>query len=144
MNKLYGILTYGMTQADMTGNYYAKKHYPVMMTDKGRKLLDILLATLNTANRPMLACALCRISVTSIFKHDVLELDPENTYNEVGRPPAATADDSAYCLYNATAPRDMLNQLLAQLDADIRERLIASPWFDIMAGACLQLLRYCK
>lgn len=144
MNTLYGLLTYGISQADMSGDYYAKKHLPVKMTDSGRKILNQLFMLVSDSAKPMMACALCRITVTSKFRHEVLELDPENTYNEVGRPGTATGDDQSYCLHGMTNPRDTLNPLISLLDQDIRERLVASPWPDIMAGACLQLLRVCK
>ena len=144
MNTLYGLLTYGISQEDMSGNYYAKKHLPVKMTELGKKILGQLLLPVDSQARPMMACALCRIAVTSKFRHEVLELDPENTYNEVGRPATAAGDDPSCCLHGMTNPRSTLNPLLSLLDQDIRERLVASPWPDIMAGACLQLLRACR
>lgn len=138
MNKLYAILT---SLVASPSGYYVKRHTPVTNNTKSLSLLRKFTALVPEDSMCMFACAVCALAVESMFRKEILALDPENTYQAVGRDPSVPDGDQSACMQPLMVSAAQLKPVLGFLDADIRARLIVPSWPEVAAGVCLQLLR---
>lgn len=143
MNKLYAILISGH-ESTIAGSYYAKKYFPAVHTDRTRKICEDMLHGIPESKLPMFVCYLCTAVGDTIFGQDIIRLDPENTYVEFTRDPAASGDDARETLWSITKSEKDMRWLYKWLDQDIKDRLMLPGWLDIMAALCLQMLRELK
>lgn len=138
MNTLYGLLT---SSLDNPSGYYVKLHTPVTHTTRSQRLRDMFVAHVPDDRLCLFACAVCHMSLGTVFGREIAALDPENTYAMPVRDPSASAEDPSLCMYDLTLGPDAMKSLMSLVDQDIRERLVAPSWPEYAAAICLQLLR---
>jgi len=140
MNTLYGILTWG-TSGSEAYSFYDKRHDMVMPTNKMLAIRDIIMTGIPDDKKRMFAAFLCDIVRYSNFGSDILQLDDNNTYVAITRPPNTEHSDARYCLHGLIKPVIAYKQLRRYLDTDIEGRMVQAAFTDWMGAACLQLLR---
>lgn len=138
MNKLYAIL---ISLVTAPSGYYVKKHTPVTNNTKSLALLRKFTAMVPDDSMCMFACAVCALAVESMFRNEILALDPENTYQPVGRDPSVPDGSASACMQPLMLPAEQMKSVMGYLDEDIRARLIVPSWPEVASGVCLQLLR---
>ena len=147
MNRLYALLTYSVdTEALHEGDpgyYYVKKCFPPRHTPRSREICDALLRKIPADRLLMFVCFICTEVLDTEFGEEIRALDPENTYAPFTRDPTSAnpTEDSNLLLYDLTSSLQDLRYLYTYLDNDIQQRLVMPEWLDVMAAACLQMLR---
>ena len=137
MNILYGLLV----DDQQPSGWYAKKYTPTFQTPTSKALQRLIMSNMTADRIPMLACIICHEVLSTCFGAEILELDPNNTYNKPSRAPGTAPNDPkalAHDLLGSAQDHKAFNQYL---DADIKARLVAPTWGDMLAAACLQMLR---
>lgn len=130
-NVLYGILA-----GDAGHGEYEKHFTRAQLTWPGMELAEMLRChDADQTKRRLFASAVCAAVLDTQFGNEIVQADPNNTYE---RPVRGT---SSICLYDATCQAEAMSGVLGLLDNDIKERLAAPQWIDVMAAGCLQLLR---
>lgn len=143
LNILYGVLMGDVVDSGSAIFNWFKKRFSILFpNDKATAIRRlIMLSAFTPDQKVVLAAALCYWVMQTMFGNEIHELDSNNTYNIVTRPPSVAPSDQSCCLYN------LLNQidtqaLLRYLDKDIRDRIpVGSNTLSIVAAGCLQLLR---
>lgn len=138
MNILYSILT---SRLATVSGYYAKRRSDVLVTPRMTSIMDMLLGAVPNESLCMFACAVCRIAVSSVFRTEILALDPRNTYGPAGRSPEAADGDTSYCMRQLMLPASGMRPVTGMLDQDIKARLVVPSWPEAVSAVCLQLLR---
>lgn len=139
MNLLYAILM-GGSQASGDYTWYHKHTTGYIPTTRMQDIRTILIQGTDVA-LPMFVCKVCYMVLYTQFGNEIKELDYNNTYTDVARPPDAVHDDMKYCMHQLIRPADAYKQIRRYLDDDIASRVDLSSWLDIMAAGCLQMLR---
>ncbi len=137
MNKLYSILI-GMTPVS---GWYFKRSSQYMITDRINAIRSILLQDVPEDRLPMFVCTLCDLVRMSTFGNEILELDPNNTYQDITRPIDAEHNDDTYCIHDLIKPATAFSTLRRYLADDINNRVNHESWIELMGAGCLQLLR---
>ena len=132
---MYNIL-YGALAGDAGAGRYGKHFTRATLTSRGAELAALLRcdASMPPDKRRLYASAVCACVLDTQFGNEIAALDINNTYVHPVR------EDNT-CLYDTTTGPDTMGDIVSMLDDDIRERLAAPQWIDIMAAGCLQLLR---
>ena len=137
MNTLYGLLA----DAVSISGWYMKKYNPLFHTDKSKALQTLMLSEVPAAKIPMFICVVCSVVISTGFGEEILALDPNNTYNPVGRPPGTSSEDQAFLMCDLIGTEKSYKLFQRYLDEDIKKRLVVPTWTEHLAAACLQILR---
>lgn len=150
MNILYALLMAGETP---TSDYawYDKHHGTYIITERMQEIRDLIVQD-SGDKLPLLVCQICAMVLYTQFGQQIKELDSNNTYQDVTRPVDAAHNDDKYCLYTVTGstttpviplikPAAAYQKLRNYLEDDIAAVVDTSSWLDLIAAACLQLLR---
>ena len=140
MNKLYSLLTYSVDLSSST-SYYVKQCYPPRHTPRSREICDAIMKGIPQDRFLLFACLLCTESLSTEFGEEIRSRDPENTYTALSRDPSASLEAADSVVWDLTKPVVELKYLYQYLDDDIKDKLVVPCWMDIMAAACLQMLR---
>lgn len=138
MNRLYGLL---VAKSMAPSGWYAKEHTPVAHSVKSQELYDAFTAGVPVERLPLFACVVCQLAVKSMFKDEILALDPENTYTTVIRNPESPSGSTSDVMSDLLSDHESMRRLFKYLDNDIRERLVVPTWVETASAVCLQLLR---
>jgi len=142
-NVLYGILTAGL-RVPSTDKFYKKCTCP-SLTDKGRRLLALMLPA-DVSRRPLFASVVCAYALDTEFGAQIRSMDHENTYYKPTRHDGERSGvggelSDSLLAYDLTGNTEKWQAIISMLDSDLVDRLNAPRWIDVMAAACLQLLR---
>lgn len=142
MNKLYGILVFGLDDGLLQG-YYDKRHVTPMISDKGLELRDAFISKIPTERLALFACCVCYLAASGSLSQEILKLDPINTYTALGRDPANPngEDDPAQCMWDMTDSAAKAYSYKKWLDDDLVEQLVVPTWPELVSVICVQLLR---
>ena len=147
MNILYALLMAGETPtSDYT--WYDKHHDNYLLTARMREIRDLIVQDAGD-KLPMLVCQICAMVLYTQFGQQIKELDSNNTYQDVTRPPQSDHNDDRYCFFTVIEnkaiplikPASAYQKLRNYLEDDIASVVDNSSWLDLIAAACLQLLR---
>ena len=141
MNKLYGILL-GNSEIPADYSWYAKNYTIVPLTDRGLKLRDAFISTIQATDRISLFAALvCYLVLLSPYGKEIQELDSNNTYVQITRPDDSTSSNVNFCVYDLIKPAYQYEKAVDYLDEDIKEIMDNESFISIAGAVCLQLLR---
>lgn len=140
MNKLYGILL-GTLSIPEAYSWYAKNYTAVPISDKGTKIRNMFLSSLDTDKVIVFICVVCYFCLLSNYGVEIKKLDENNTYVAPVRPTDEDSSSAKYCVYDLIKPAAQYEDVISYLDDDIRETLDTESFISIAGAVSLQLLR---